>query len=215
MDSKTSSKYDYLLKYIIIGDAGVGKSNLLLRYVYSTFKSDYQLTIGVEFGEKTLQVKNKVFKIQIWDTAGHEQFRSITRTYYKNSACAVVVYDISRRETFEHIVNWIEDCKLNSPKSIFIILVGNKSDLEEERQVTTEEGEEFANRYGLRFFETSAKNSTNVEQVFYESVEFIANRIDKNYYDMDNEICGIKKNYYTDAMLIRNKNKKQTKKNCC
>ena len=195
MASKASStsKYDYLLKYIIIGDAAVGKSNLLLRYVYSTFKPEYQLTIGVEFGEKTLQVKNKVFKIQIWDTAGHEQFRSITRTYYKNSACAIVVYDISRRETFEHIVNWIEDCKFNSPKTIFIILVGNKTDLEEERQVTTEEGEEFANRFGLRFFETSAKNTSNVDKVFSESVEFIADRIEKNYYDMDN-ICGIKKN---------------------
>ena len=205
------TQFDYLFKYIIIGDAGVGKSNILLRYVYSTFKSDYQLTIGVEFGEKTVEIKGKIYKIQIWDTAGNEQFRSITRTYYKNSVCAIVVYDISRRETFDNVINWIEDCKLNSPKSVFIILVGNKSDLEEDRQVTTEEGEEFANRYGIRFFETSAKNSININEIFSESVEFIADRIEKKYYDLDNETCGIKRNYNSKISL--NSKKTQKKKN--
>lgn len=207
------TQFDYLFKYIIIGDAGVGKSNILLRYVYSTFKSDYQLTIGVEFGEKTVEIKGKIYKIQIWDTAGNEQFRSITRTYYKNSVCAIVVYDISRRETFDNVINWIEDCKLNSPKSVFIILVGNKSDLEEDRQVTTEEGEEFANRYGIRFFETSAKNSININEVFSESIEFIADRIEKKYYDLDNETCGIKRNYNSKISL--NSKKTQKKKECC
>ncbi len=207
------TQFDYLFKYIIIGDAGVGKSNILLRYVYSTFKSDYQLTIGVEFGEKTVEIKGKIYKIQIWDTAGNEQFRSITRTYYKNSVCAIVVYDISRRETFDNVINWIEDCKLNSPKSVFIILVGNKSDLEEDRQVTTEEGEEFANRYGIRFFETSAKNSININEIFSESVEFIADRIEKKYYDLDNETCGIKRNY--NSRISLNSQKTQKKKECC
>ena len=207
------TQFDYLFKYIIIGDAGVGKSNILLRYVYSTFKSDYQLTIGVEFGEKTVEIKGKIYKIQIWDTAGNEQFRSITRTYYKNSVCAIVVYDISRRETFDNVINWIEDCKLNSPKSVFIILVGNKSDLEEDRQVTTEEGEEFANRYGIRFFETSAKNSININEIFSESVEFIVDRIEKKYYDLDNETCGIKKNY--NSRISLNSQKTQKKKECC
>jgi len=207
------TQFDYLFKYIIIGDAGVGKSNILLRYVYSTFKSDYQLTIGVEFGEKTVEIKGKIYKIQIWDTAGNEQFRSITRTYYKNSVCAIVVYDISRRDTFDNVINWIEDCKLNSPKSVFIILVGNKSDLEEDRQVTTEEGEEFANRYGIRFFETSAKNSININEVFSESIEFIADRIEKKYYDLDNETCGIKRNYNSKISL--NSKKTQKKKECC
>ena len=204
--------YDYLLKYIIIGDAGVGKSNILLRYVYNTFKPEYQLTIGVEYGEKTINSKDKIFKIQIWDTAGSEQFRSITRPYYKNTVCAVVVYDISNRESFDNVINWIEDCKLNSPKSVFITLVGNKCDLEEERQVSNEEGSEFATRYGLSFFETSAKNQVNIEEIFNNSADFIADRINKNYYDLDNEACGIKKNYYSE---IRLNNKKKQKKKCC
>jgi len=169
--------FDYLLKYIIIGDASVGKSNLLLRYVYSTFKEEYKLTIGVEFGEKTEILNGKGYKIQIWDTAGQEEFRSITRTYYKNSVCAIVVYDITRRETFDNVLAWIEDCKNNSPKTVFIVLVGNKCDLEDDRQVTTEEGEEFATKYGLLFLETSAKTKKNVNEIFLKSLEFISKRI--------------------------------------
>ena len=216
MTSKNDSKFDYLLKYIIIGDASVGKSNILLRYVYSTFKSDYELTIGVEFGEKSVELDNKIYKIQIWDTAGQEQFRSITRTYYKNSVCAIVVYDITRRETFENVSKWIEDCKINSPKTIFMILVGNKCDLVNDRQVMTEEGEELASRYGLRFFETSAKTSININEIFKESVEFIANKIEKNYYDLDNDTCGIKENQNPNShrkTLTKKKVKKKSK--CC
>ena len=215
MDKNKDSSSDYILKYIIIGDASVGKSNILLRYVYSTFKEEYQLTIGVEFGEKTLEINNKNFKIQIWDTAGQEQFRSITRSYYKNSVCAIVVYDITRRETFENVVNWIEDCKNNSSRSILIVLVGNKSDLESDRQIMTEEGKEFANKYGVKFFETSAKNKININEIFKESSEFIANRIEKNYYDLDNDACGIKRNYSINKLKNNNKKKSVSKKGCC
>ena len=212
VNTKNKPAYDYLLKYIIIGDAGVGKSNILLRYVYNTFKKEYQLTIGVEFGEKIIKAKNKIFKVQIWDTAGSEQFRSITRTYYKNTVCAIVVYDISNRDSFDNVINWIEDCKLNSPKSVFITLVGNKCDLEEERQVSTEEGSEFATRYGINFFETSAKNTVNIEELFKDSIDFIAERISKNYYDLDNEACGIKQNYYPD---VEKSDEKNPHKSCC
>ena len=204
--------FDYLLKYIIIGDASVGKSNLLLRYVYSTFKEEYKLTIGVEFGEKTEILNGKGYKIQIWDTAGQEEFRSITRTYYKNSVCAIVVYDITRRETFDNVLAWIEDCKNNSPKTVFIVLVGNKCDLEDDRQVTTEEGEEFATKYGLLFLETSAKTKKNVNEIFLKSLEFISKRIEKNYYDTTNEESGIKQ---TNKPTKLTKEKKEKKKRCC
>ena len=185
--------FDYLLKYIIIGDAAVGKSNLLLRYVHGQFKPEYQLTIGVEFGAKNIEIDSKMFRIQIWDTAGQENFRSITRAYYKNSVCALVVYDISSRDSFNNVMSWIEDCKNQSPKTIFIVLVGNKSDLDDKRQVSYEEGKELADKNELLFFESSAKDGINVDEIFVNSAKEIAKKIEQGYYDLENDTCGIKK----------------------
>ena len=192
MSAGGAINFDYLLKYIIIGDAAVGKSNLLLRYAHGQFKPEYQLTIGVEFGAKNVNIRNKIYRIQIWDTAGQENFRSITRAYYKNSVCALVVYDISNRDSFNNVSTWIEDCKNQSPKTIFMVLVGNKSDLEDRRQVSTEEGQELADKFGILFYETSAKEGTNVEEIFNDSADKIAKNIEQNYYDLENENCGIK-----------------------
>ena len=174
--------YDYLLKYIIIGDAAVGKSNLLLRFAQNDFKAEYQLTIGVEFGAKNIDINNKKFRLQIWDTAGQENYRSITRAYYKNSVCAILVYDISSRESFEHISNWIEDCLAQSPKTVFMVLVGNKSDLNESRKVSFQEGQEMAKNNHLMFFETSAKTGENVDKIFEDSAKEISNKINQGYY---------------------------------
>ena len=149
MSNQGESSFDYLLKFIIIGDDVVGKSNLLSHYVHGQFKPEYQSTIGVEFGAKNVVIRNTTYRIQIWDTAGQENFRSITRAYYKNSVCALVVYDISNRNSFNNVSSWIEDCRYNSPKTIFMVLVGNKSDLADKRQVSTEEGRELAEKYGL------------------------------------------------------------------
>ena len=188
----SSNKFDYLLKYIMIGDASVGKSNLLLRFVYNTFQNEYHITIGVEFGEKNITYNQKIYQIQIWDTAGQEQFRSITRAYYKNSICALVVYDISRRESFNSVKQWIEDCKNYMTNNVVVVLVGNKCDLEDSREVTKDEGQEVADSYGLLFFETSAKTGSNVNEVFENSLQEIARRIDSNYYNFEDETCGIK-----------------------
>ena len=210
--------FDYLFKYIIIGDAAVGKSNLLLRYAHGQFKPEYQLTIGVEFGAKNVEIRNKTYRIQIWDTAGQENFRSITRAYYKNSACALVVYDISSRDSFNNVSTWIEDCKNQSPKTIYMVLVGNKSDLEDRRQVSKEEGEELAGKYGLHFYETSAKTGDNVDAIFKDSANEIAKKIDENYYDLDNDTCGIKqginKKNSKKAHLKHHKKNKKTN-GCC
>ena len=193
MTSGGPANFDYLLKYIIIGDAAVGKSNLLLRYAHGQFKPEYQLTIGVEFGAKNIQLNNKIFRIQIWDTAGQENFRSITRAYYKNSVCALVVYDISSRDSFEHVTSWIEDCKNQSPKTIFMVLVGNKCDLNDKRQVSVEEGKDLAEKNDMLFFETSAKDGINVDEIFVKSAEQISKKIDQGYYDLENDTSGIKR----------------------
>ncbi len=218
MTTSSQVSFNYLFKYIIIGDAAVGKSNLLLRYTHGQFKQEYQLTIGVEFGAKNIEIKNKIYRIQIWDTAGQESFRSITRAYYKNSVCALIVYDISNRDSFNSISSWIEDCRNQSPKTIFIVLVGNKSDLDDKRKVTFEEGQELAEKNNMLFFETSAKTGNNVEEIFYESAKEIAKKIEDGFYDLNNENCGIKEggnNFERRDVKLEGNGNQENKSDCC
>ena len=214
-ESVGEMSFNYLLKYVIVGDASVGKSNLLLRYTHGEFREEYQLTIGVEFGSNNLIINNSVYRIQIWDTAGQENFRSITRSYYKNSACALIVYDITKRVSFENLSDWIEDCKNSSPKTVFMVLVGNKCDLQQNREVSEEEGREFAEKNGMLFFETSAKTGQNVEEVFKQSASLIAKKIKENYYDLENDSCGIKKGEEENLVVLGNSIDKKEKKGCC
>mmetsp|Transcript_9846 Transcript_9846/g.16858 ORF Transcript_9846/g.16858 Transcript_9846/m.16858 type:complete len:179 (-) Transcript_9846:73-609(-) len=165
--------YAYLFKYIIIGDTGVGKSCLLLQFTDKRFQPVHDLTIGVEFGSRTITIDDNQIKLQIWDTAGQEKFRSITRSYYRGAAGALLVYDITRRDTFEHLQSWLEDCRRYSNKDIVIMLIGNKSDLANKRAVSKEEGEAFAAKNGLTFLETSAKTAENVEAAFIDSARKI------------------------------------------
>ena len=211
--------YDYLLKYIIIGDAAVGKSNLLLRFAQNDFKNEYQLTIGVEFGAKNIDINNKKFRLQICDTAGQENYRSITWAYYKNSVCAILVYDISNRDSFDHISNWIEDCLAQSPKTVFMVLVGNKSDLNDNRKVSFQEGQDMARNNNMMFFETSAKTGENVEKIFEDSAKEISNKINQGYYDLESDVSGIKRGLNAggpgNAVFINNNNNQNSESKCC
>ena len=153
--------YDYLIKIVIVGDSGVGKTNLLSRFSVNKFEENTRNTIGVDFTAVDLQISEKSVKAQFWDTAGQEKYRSIASAYYKNAQGVVMVYDMTRRETFENIENWWKELKEQGDPSINMILVGNKADLLEERVVTTEEASALAKQKDIFFMEVSAK--TNFE----------------------------------------------------
>jgi len=184
--------YAYLFKYIIIGDTGVGKSCLLLQFTDKRFQPVHDLTIGVEFGARMINIEDKQIKLQIWDTAGQESFRSITRSYYRGAAGALLVYDITRRETFSHLSSWLEDARKHSNKDMTIMLIGNKSDDVQKRQVSFEEGQAFAQEHGLEFLETSAKTADNVQEAFVNTAGEIYRKIKEGIFDVSNETYGIK-----------------------
>ena len=177
--------YEQLYKIIIIGDSGVGKSNILKRYLHNEFKHDTKSTVGVEFGSKQLKVGEVNIKLQIWDTAGEERYRAITSAYYKGSKGCFIVYDITSEVSFENVQKWYEEIMKSAEKGISVILVGNKCDLENERKVSIEMGQNKAKNLNCPFFETSALNNTNIMTAFQSISEDIFNRCknDKNLED--------------------------------
>ncbi|KAI9337566.1 ras family-domain-containing protein [Obelidium mucronatum] len=160
------SEYDYLFKVVLIGDSGVGKSNLLSRFTRNEFNLDSKSTIGVEFATRTIQVDGKTIKAQIWDTAGQERYRAITSAYYRGAVGALLVYDIAKVSSYENVNRWLKELRDHADSNIQIMLVGNKSDLKHLRAVSTEEAKTYAAENNLTFIETSALDSSNVEPAF-------------------------------------------------
>jgi len=159
-------EYDYLYKVVLIGDSGVGKSNLLSRFTRNEFNLETKSTIGVEFATRSIQADGKTIKAQIWDTAGQERYRAITSAYYRGAVGALLVYDIAKNVTFKNVERWLAELRENAAGNIVIMLVGNKSDLRHLREVPTDTSKEFSAKNNLLFIETSALDSTNVELAF-------------------------------------------------
>eukprot|EP00918_Siedleckia_nematoides_P024873 GHVU01053731.1.p1 GENE.GHVU01053731.1~~GHVU01053731.1.p1 ORF type:complete len:215 (-),score=28.41 GHVU01053731.1:668-1312(-) len=162
----TAPEYDYLFKLLLIGDSGVGKSCLLLRFADDTYTDNYISTIGVDFKIRTIDHEGKIVKLQIWDTAGQERFRTITSSYYRGAHGIIIVYDVTDRDSFTNVKNWMKEIDKYAMENVNKLLVGNKNDLTAKKVVSFEEGQDLAESYGICFIETSAKNSQNVEQAF-------------------------------------------------
>ncbi|KAL7092820.1 hypothetical protein ACP275_11G005900 [Erythranthe tilingii] len=161
-----NQKIDYVFKVVLIGDSAVGKSQLLARFARNEFNLESKATIGVEFQTKTLVIDHKSVKSQIWDTAGQERYRAVTSAYYRGAVGAMLVYDMTKRQSFDHMARWLEELRGHADKNIVIMLIGNKCDLGTICAVPSEDAREFAERENLYFMETSALESKNVESAF-------------------------------------------------
>lgn len=159
-------EYDYLFKLLLIGDSGVGKSCLLLRFADDTYTQSYISTIGVDFKIRTIDLDGKTVKLQIWDTAGQERFRTITSSYYRGAHGIIIVYDVTDKESFNNVKHWIQEIDKYAADGVKKLLVGNKCDLMSKKVVSYDEAKELADSLNIQFMETSAKNSHNVEQAF-------------------------------------------------
>ena len=180
-----NNNYDLIFKLVLIGDSGVGKTNILSRYICNEFSHTTKSTVGVEFGSKIINKNGKLIKIQIWDTAGQERYKSITSAYYKGAKGAIVVYDITRKETFTNIDKWIGELKTCGNENVFILLIGNKMDLKDERQVSEEEVSQKSEELKIAYCETSALEGYNIDYAFDTVVEQVTK---KNNEDNNNEI---------------------------
>lgn len=172
-----SQEYDYLFKLLLIGDSGVGKSCLLLRFADDTYNESFISTIGVDFKIRTIELEGRTVKLQIWDTAGQERFKTITSSYYRGAHGIIVVYDVTDADTFTNVKSWFQEIDRYASEGCNKLLVGNKSDMSTDRQVEYSTGKDLADQLGIPFLETSARNSTNVEQAFLTMAKQIKDRV--------------------------------------
>ena len=214
LSSNNSSNYQYIFKLILIGNSGVGKSCILQRYMKHTFQETYKCTIGVDFLMKSLIINGKTVKLQLWDTAGQEKYKSMVSSYYRGANVALIIFDLTNHISFDALPSWIENYYKNGPEQKNIILIGNKKDLEVERQVTQEEAETFAETNNMIYFETSAKDGENIDYVFNYAAEKLL-----EFYSGNNEAILKRQLTPNNEKQINNfqdiRIEEQTKKKCC
>ena len=174
---------DFLLKFVMVGDSGVGKTNLISRYTLDQFQENTKNTIGVDFASKDIKIDSKQIKVQFWDTAGQEKYKAIASSYYKNALGAFIVYDITRRETFDKVNIWLDDLRKHSDSEIEIMLLGNKNDLGTNRQVSVEDGRKYSKSKGIYFMEISAKDNEEecVHVAFNKLIENVFKKNLRNF----------------------------------
>ncbi|KAK1388802.1 ras-related protein YPT3 [Heracleum sosnowskyi] len=212
---RAEDEYDYLFKLVLIGDSGVGKSNLLSRFTRNEFNLESKSTIGVEFATKSLNVDGKVIKAQIWDTAGQERYRAITSAYYRGAVGALLVYDVTRNITFENIERWLKELRGHTDPNIVVMLIGNKSDLRHLVAVSTEDAKAFAERESLYFMETSALEATNVENAFQEVLSQIYHIVSKKAVETGDEASASSLPSKGETINVKDDSSAPKKFGCC
>uniref|UniRef100_A0A7S2N4U8 Ras-related protein Rab-1A n=1 Tax=Helicotheca tamesis TaxID=374047 RepID=A0A7S2N4U8_9STRA len=203
--SSKSRDYDHLFKLVLIGDSGVGKSCLLLRFADDAFTESYISTIGVDFRFRTVKIDKKTVKLQIWDTAGQERFRTITSAYYRGADGIIMVYDVTSKDSFDHVNDWMKEVNRYASEGTCKLLVGNKSDRTADKIVKEEEAKEFADELGIAFLETSAKSAKNVEEAFLTMAgELIKQRAERGSNGDDKQ-----------KVSLNGEGRSQVMSNCC
>ena len=200
-------EYDFIFKVLLLGNSDVGKSSILIRYVDESWNDAFVPTIGVDFKIKSMEVEQKIVKMQIWDTAGQEGFRNVISSYFRGAHGLFLIYDITNRDSFKNLESWLIEIEKNASENVLKVLVGNKNDLEQDRVISYEEGKNFANRNGMEFIETSAKINTNVSEAF----EMLGKLMIKN------EAQPADKKQMKDKKVLSASSGKdlKTKKRCC
>jgi Ras-related protein Rab-1A len=205
MEEEDSGYYDLKFKIIVIGESRVGKTSLIKRYTKDQFGGVYLTTVGIDFQDKTIEIEDKKVKLQVWDTAGQERFRNVAKNYFQSSNGFLLVFDITDKESFQKLNDfWMDQLNMHAPKKAKSVLVGNKSDLAGQRQVSIEDAEEFAKENNLKYYEVSAKEGTKVVELFF----YLANEIYQSHTYEEN-------NYNKNITLKKEKSKKKDKKKCC
>ncbi len=199
---------DVLFKILLIGDSGVGKTSVILRYTKNTFQEQFFNSIGVDFKSKDLNIDGRKVKLQIWDTAGQERFRTITTSYYRGAHAIVIVFDLTKRQTYEHIQKWMNDINRFAKENVLKFIIGNKSDLTNEKQVNYEEVRSLASQMKATYFNVSAKKNENINEFFEAATKIFL--IKYNFYEEENNIIKLNKKEIKNE--VKNKNKKGNKK---
>lgn len=221
MGGEYENQIDYVFKIVLIGDSAVGKSQLLARFARNEFALESKATIGVEFQTKTITVDKKVIKAQIWDTAGQERYRAVTSSYYRGAVGALLVYDISKKGTFEHCERWLDELRAHADANIFVMLVGNKADIYP-RAVSTDEAKAFAEKHKVAFIETSALESLNVNEAFVQVLTEIYRIVSKRSLDAEGKPGGVGSSITPGVKILvpsnndaQQKSAKKTASSCC
>ncbi|XP_051113362.1 ras-related protein Rab2BV-like isoform X2 [Andrographis paniculata] len=215
MAVRVDHEYDYLFKIVLIGDSGVGKSNILSRFTRNEFCLESKSTIGVEFATRTLEVEEKTVKAQIWDTAGQERYRAITSAYYRGAVGALLVYDISKRQSFDNIQRWLRELRDHADSNIVIMMIGNKSDLVRLRAVSEQDGQSLAEKEELLFLETSALEARNIEKAFQTVLSEIYGIISKKALAAQEAAANIAPQGTTTTINISDSSGNSKRSRCC